>query len=153
MLLVNLDVAGGMVNGSVGIVEKTYTDCVEVRFESGLHIIQPYKWEIKQNEFDKLSATMKKTVLAKRSQLPLKLAWAISTHKSQGSTLDRAEINIADAFADGQVYVALSRVRNLRSLSVKPFATSKIMVNKKCLEFYKKQELEVDVEDPFFEEA
>lgn len=152
MLLVNLDLTKGLVNGSVGVVEKMYSDCVEVRFESGVHTIEPYKWEVKQNEFDTLSKSMKKTVLAKRSQIPLKLAWSMSIHKGQGSTLNRAQLNIADAFADGMVYVGLSRVRNLESLSVKPFSTSKIRVNKKCLDFYKNQEVEEKVENPFFEE-
>jgi ATP-dependent DNA helicase PIF1 len=152
MLLVNLDVENGLVNGSVGVVEKVFTDCVEVKFETGMHVIEPYNWEVKQNEFDPIAGAMKKTVLAKRRQLPLRLSWAITCHKSQGATLNRAEINIADAFADGQVYVALSRVRNLKSLSVKPFAMSKIRVNKKCLDFYERQEAESNKEDEFFDE-
>lgn len=152
MLLVNLDVANGLVNGSVGVVENVYTDCVEVKFESGLHAVEPYNWEIRQNEFDTMSATMKKTVLAKRRQIPLKLAWSLTIHKCQGSTLSRAEINIADAFADGQVYVALSRLRNLKSLCVHPFSANKIRVNKRCLDFYNAKP-EVEKESMFFEES
>jgi ATP-dependent DNA helicase PIF1 len=95
---------------------------------------------------------MKKTVIAKRRQLPLKLAWALTIHKAQGSTLDRAEIDITEAFAAGQVYVALSRVRNLKSLSVKPFSSKKIMVNKKCIDFYKKEEEKQEEQLEFFDE-
>jgi ATP-dependent DNA helicase PIF1 len=93
---------------------------------------------------------MKKVVLAKRRQIPLKLAWALTIHKAQGSTLDRAEIDIGEAFAAGQVYVALSRVRNLKSLSVKSFSSNKITVNKKCLNFYKEQASVKPTESEFF---
>lgn len=151
MLLVNLDVANGLVNGSVGVVHKVYTDMVEVKFENGIFPIEPFNWEIKQNEFDPIAGAMKKTVLAKRRQMPLKLAWAVTIHKAQGSTLSRAEIDIGDAFAEGQVYVALSRVRNLKSLSVKPFSLSKIKVNQKCLNFYKEaEEASKKTDDAFF---
>lgn len=76
-------------------------------------------------------------VIAYRKQIPLKLAWATTVHKQQGSTIDRAEIDVTEAFACGQVYVALSRVRDLESLSVKPFDETTITVNDRCLEFYK----------------
>jgi ATP-dependent DNA helicase PIF1 len=152
ILLINQDVEKGLVNGSVGVVENLYDNCVEVRFEQGLFLIEGHNWEIKQNEFDHLTKMMKKVVLAKRRQLPLKLAWALTIHKAQGSTLDRAEIDIAEAFADGQVYVALSRVRNLKSLSVKPFSFKKIMVNKKCIDFYNNQDKKMEEQLEFFDE-
>jgi hypothetical protein len=62
--------------------------------------------------------------------------------------LDRAEVDIADAFASGQVYVALSRVRNLKSLKIKSYNPSAVIVNKKCIEFYKERK---KVEAEFFE--
>jgi ATP-dependent DNA helicase PIF1 len=76
----------------------------------------------------------------------LKLAWALTIHKSQGSTLDRAEIDISEAFAPGQVYVALSRVRSLASLKIKSFSPYKIKVNKKCFDFYNLPEEEKDID-------
>jgi hypothetical protein len=146
VLLVNLDVKIGLVNGSVGTITKMYDNCVDVMFANGPQLIETYKWEVKQNEFDGLTGTMKKIVLASRSQLPLKLAWALTIHKSQGSTLDRAEIDISEAFAPGQVYVALSRVRSLASLKIKSFSPYKIKVNKKCFDFYNLPEEEKDID-------
>ena len=73
------------------------------------------------------------------SQLPIILAWAITIHKSQGASLDMAEIDVgSDIFECGQTYVALSRVRSLEGLFLKSFDISKILINKKVQEFYSK---------------
>lgn len=146
ILLVNVDIPLGLVNGSVGVVTNMYENSVEVKFACGLHVLEMHKWEIKQNEFDQATGKMKKVTLAWRSQIPLKLAWSLTIHRIQGSTLDRAEIDLAEIFAEGQTYVALSRVRNLKSLAIKNFSPNKIFVNKKCLAFYKLQEAEKEIE-------
>jgi ATP-dependent exoDNAse (exonuclease V), alpha subunit - helicase superfamily I member len=73
------------------------------------------------------------------SQLPIILAWAITIHKSQGASLDMAEIDVgSDIFECGQTYVALSRVRSLEGLFLTSFDLSKILINKKVQEFYNK---------------
>ena len=151
MLLVNLDTAGGLVNGSVGVVEKLYDTSVVVRFANGTFPIEPFEWEIKQNEINVLGE-MKKVRVAARKQIPLRLAYALSIHKAQGATLDRAEVDASEAFACGQTYVALSRVRNLESLRLKKFSPSKVTVNKKCLDFYKKSEEDRKQLEQFFEQ-
>jgi ATP-dependent DNA helicase PIF1 len=70
-------------------------------------------------------------------QVPLMLAWAITIHKSQGASLDVAEIDVGSGvFECGQTYVALSRIRSLEGLYVKSFDASKIKVNKKVLKYY-----------------
>ena len=72
------------------------------------------------------------------SQLPLILSWAVTIHKSQGSTLDYAIINIGkDIFEAGQTYVALSRLRALSGLFIEHFSIKSIMINPKVQEFYK----------------
>jgi hypothetical protein len=153
ILLKNLDIEAGLVNGSVGVVHKMYESSVEVQFTSGIHPIEVGEWEIKQNELDPMTNMMKKVSVAKRKQIPLRLAWALTVHKGQGSTLDRAEINVSEAFAAGQVYVALSRVRNLGSLRINAFNPGKIMVNQKCLAFYKNNEEKEVERSKFFEEV
>jgi len=71
-----------------------------------------------------------------RSQIPLILAWAITTHKSQGATLDCVKVDISDCFDYGQAYVALSRVKSLEGLSLKNNDLSRIMVHPKVKTYY-----------------
>jgi len=145
MLLTNVDVDLGLVNGSIGVVERVGsgtvgTGYVDVLFANGQrHSITKSKWEIKEDELG-IDGKIRSKSIAKREQIPLCLAWATTVHKSQGSTINRAEVDVSEAFTAGQVYVALSRVRDLESLSVKPFNVSRIMVNEECLEFYQKME-------------
>ena len=71
------------------------------------------------------------------SQIPLVLSWAITIHKSQGATLDSAEIDVGSGiFECGQTYVALSRVKSLNGLYLKSFDPSRILINKKVKIFY-----------------
>lgn len=99
------------VNGSLGRVvgfEKA-TDFPIVELNSGRRlVIGPDSWELRDG--DKKRAAL--------SQIPLRLAWAITVHKSQGMTLDAARVNLARAFVEGMGYVALSRVRSLETLSL-----------------------------------
>jgi ATP-dependent exoDNAse (exonuclease V) alpha subunit len=100
------------VNGSLGVVIdfERGTDYPIVEFKNGNVVtMMPDTWE--QRDGDKKRASI--------SQIPLRLAWAITVHKSQGMTLDAAVIDLRKAFVEGMGYVALSRVKNLRSLYLK----------------------------------
>lgn len=141
MLLRNIDVDAGLVNGSLGIVKSIQNNLPEIEFANGEKVIVGREdWEIKEQvvtrDFNGKEIVKYRT-LAKRSQIPLKLAFAATIHKMQGQTIDFADIDLSDAFETGQVYTALSRVRDLESLTLRPFSLDKIKVNKKCLQFYK----------------
>ena len=70
------------------------------------------------------------------TQLPLKVAYAITVHRCQGLTIDYAELDLSDIFEYGQAYVALSRVKNLEGLSIKNLNIKKIIANKKAVQYY-----------------
>jgi ATP-dependent DNA helicase PIF1 len=77
-------------------------------------------------------------VIAKRVQVPLILAWALSIHKAQGQTLSRVKVDLGKVFEKGQAYVALSRARSKEGLQVLRFDERKVMVHAKVLDFYSK---------------
>ncbi len=96
-------------NGSIGTVVafEPATEYPIVQFRNGKEVVmQPETWELRDG--DKKRASI--------SQIPLRLAWAITVHKSQGMTLDAARIDLRKAFVEGMGYVALSRVRSLDTL-------------------------------------
>ena len=116
------------VNGERGRVVRMYHNTVEVEKENGdIVLVSKVTWELK-------NAGMK--VVASMSQLPLKLAWAITIHKSQGMTLQTVECDISECFARGQAYVALSRACTTEGLSLtSPIDSTCITVDPKLVAF------------------
>ena len=128
MLIVNLDQESGLVNGKVGIVTECRLSSIMVKFKG-----EEVSTEIKYNDWpvegydDKLF----------RRQIPLILAYAITTHKSQGATLESAYIDIGPSvFEFGQAYVALSRVKNLDALYLHDYDRKAIRAHPKVKEYY-----------------
>ena len=110
------------VNGTQGVVEQLDEHTVKVRLLNGMLVeVEPMNWE-RSEGYGK-----NKNVIAMITQIPLKLAWAITIHKSQGMTLDKAVIDVSDVFAEGQAYVAVSRVRSLDGVFLQGRLTSKFL--------------------------
>ncbi|XP_072199383.1 ATP-dependent DNA helicase PIF1 isoform X2 [Excalfactoria chinensis] len=131
MLAKNLDVSQGLVNGARGVVvgfETEQKGLPKVRFLCGVtRVIKMERWLFKGPSGVHLS----------RQQLPLKLAWAISIHKSQGMSLDSVEISLSRVFESGQAYVALSRARSLAGLRVLDFDPKVVRADPTVLQFYR----------------
>ena len=105
-------------NGKIGRLVRIDRDKLIVECQEGSAPIEveTAEWQNIQYTLDPETREIRETVTGTFTQYPLKLAWAITIHKSQGLTFERAIIDAAQAFADGQVYVALSRCRTLEGL-------------------------------------
>jgi ATP-dependent DNA helicase PIF1 len=129
MLLLNLDQEAGLINGSMGYVVDICKQAraVRVKFDNGITT------DIHTETVTQI--TVDQEVVAHREQVPLRLAWAISIHKSQGMTLDRVRIDMSGIFEYGQVYVALSRAKTMQNLYIKNLNKSSIRAHPKAVEF------------------
>ncbi len=115
----------GYANGTLGTINGFRDGLPVVRTFGGKSILaDPASWSVEE----------KGKKLAEIIQIPLRLAWAITIHKSQGMTLDAAQVDLRDAFEPGMGYVALSRVRGLASLYLLGFNDVALMVNTEVLE-------------------
>lgn len=134
MMLKNTLQKQGIINGSIGIIIGFSKNQLPiVRFHNDKTcIISAEDWNVEA--FNDITQT--KDVLGSISQIPLSLAWAITIHKSQGMTLDSILCDLSHVFAEGQAYVALSRVKSLEGLYIKGFKPALLKVNPQVREFY-----------------
>ncbi len=126
-------------NGKLAWVSKLEDSKIWVKDEDGVEIEVPlHTWENTRYQLNPESQEMEETLLGSFSQFPLRLAWAITIHKSQGLTFNEAEIDLGRVFAPGQAYVALSRLRSLDGLYLKhAMQPSAMQVDQQALNFIK----------------
>lgn len=105
-------------NGKIGSISSINSNQIEVQFNDGSKpfFVETYEWENIKYTLNETTNEIEEKVVGTFSQYPIKLAWAITVHKSQGLTFAKAIVDIGDAFAPGQVYVALSRLTSLNGL-------------------------------------
>ena len=105
------------VNGTIGTVVRILGSAVRVDIDGEEVDVEPAVWERFRYAYDQNSKKLSRDVVAEFTQFPLRLAWAVTIHKSQGKTYERAIIDLGSgAFAPGQTYVALSRLTSLEGL-------------------------------------
>lgn len=119
------------VNGTIGTVTRIAGGSVRVEVDGQEFDVEPAVWERFRYAYNAGSRTLTREVVAEFTQFPLRLAWAVTIHKSQGKTYDRAVIDLGSgAFAPGQTYVALSRLTSLDGLYLsRPLRPSDIRVD------------------------
>lgn len=113
-------------NGKIGKIHALYKDKILVQLDKGKIIsVEKYEWENIKFSVNEITNEIEEHIIGSFKQYPIKLAWAITIHKSQGLTFEKAIIDVGNAFAPGQIYVALSRLTSLNGLVL----TSKINFN------------------------
>ena len=126
------------VNGSVGKVTKCLPERIEVTLENGTtHEVEQERWSNIVYEYDERRKSVIEKEIGAYVQYPLKLAWALTIHKSQGLTFNNLIMDMgAGAFSSGQTYVALSRCRSLEGMRLlSPLSPKDIFVNRAISEF------------------
>jgi len=125
------------VNGTIGVITGLTDDIVRVSIDGVEHTIQKESWEAFRYFYDHNTRKIEKEAVSSFRQYPLKLAWAVTIHKSQGQTFKSVALDMSKrAFATGQTYVALSRCQSLQGLYLlSPIKQEDILIDSEIIEF------------------
>lgn len=141
VMMLNNDPDDRWINGTLGTVFSLKNNEVIVKIENGDIVnVTPFNWSAFKTEYNQEKNIIETKEVGSFKQIPLKLAWAITIHKSQGKTFDKVVIDFGrGAFAHGQTYVALSRCTTLSGIKLlRPITESHIIFDKRIDEFFSK---------------
>ncbi|MCE5311605.1 MAG: AAA family ATPase [Nitrospiraceae bacterium] len=146
VMLLNNDPEGRWINGSIGRIDKIQStkngyDILRVELSDGKLVeVTPYTWNMYEFVYDKSSRSVVSDIIGTFTQYPIRLAWAVTIHKSQGLTFDRVIIDLGrGTFSHGQLYVALSRCTSLEGIVLKkPVSKKHILMDWRVVNFITK---------------
>jgi len=154
VMLLNNDPHGRWVNGSIGkivnIKHRKNNDIIIVKLsDNRIEEVLPFRWEIFHFYFNETTHTIETETVGSFTQYPIRLAWAITIHKSQGKTFDRVIIDLSrGAFAQGQVYVALSRCTSLGGIVLtRPVKKSYLFMDWRIVHFLTEHQYKLSERD------
>lgn len=149
VMFLNNDAAGRWINGTIGNVISIDEDSIEVYLNDGFIVeVESHKWNVFHFSWDEDTQSVTSENVGSFKQYPIKLAWAITIHKSQGKTFDNVMIDLGrGVFASGQLYVALSRCRSLSGIFLKrAIKESDIRVDSKVMKYITGYQYEISDE-------
>ena len=135
------DTDGKYVNGTIGTITKCHPESIEIKTDDGEKVeLKRDRWEMIKYKWNQDSNEIKAETVGSFKQIPVKLAWAITIHKSQGKTFQRVAIDLGrGAFAHGQTYVALSRCTTFEGIALRQALRPRdIQVDPRVTEFYER---------------
>lgn len=145
VMFLNNDSAGRWANGTIGRIEDIgpsptsyHPKVLQVRLANGEVVeVEPHTWEMYHFGFDDIAGKFSASIAGSFTQFPVKLAWAVTIHKSQGQTFDEMVLDLGyGTFSHGQLYVALSRCTTLKGITLKqPLLQKHIIVDDRVKEF------------------
>ena len=143
VMLLRNDPEKRFVNGTLAVIQSLDEESVTVRIEKDngqpeVLVLPRMIWEVHKYSYVEGTDPIKSEVIGSFKQYPVRLAWAVTIHKSQGQTYERVAVDLGrGAFEHGQAYVALSRCKTLGGLFLKkPLKPSDVMVDERIVEFY-----------------